>query len=66
MRSKLKWSKEVLNFLNQEEDMLRSLASTESTRRWVDIAQKINELFPQRQRTSKQCREKYINHIQYD
>ncbi len=45
--------------------MLRKLANLESKRKWVEVANKINSLYPEKQRTSKQCREKYINHVQY-
>lgn len=56
MKSKLKWSQQVSFRLIQEENLLKNLASNESNRKWVDIANQINELFPQKQRTSKQCR----------
>jgi L-rhamnose mutarotase len=45
--------------------MLRKLANLESKRKWVEVANKINSLYPDKQRTSKQCREKFINHVQY-
>jgi hypothetical protein len=45
--------------------MLRKLAGIQSKRKWVEIAKQINAFFPEKQRTSKQCREKYINHVQY-
>lgn len=44
---------------------MKNLANLVNPRKWVTIAEQMNALYPQRQRTSKQCREKFINHVQY-
>jgi len=44
---------------------LRDLGSAELKNKWTIIAKAINEKCPKLNRTPKQCREKYNNHLAF-
>ena len=63
--SRLQWTFQVLFSLTQEEKLLRNLREDENLSSWKEIAKVINKNFPNKSRTGKQCRERYINYVRF-
>ena len=66
MASKLNWTIEVNLFVTKEEKMLKELKRQDDSNDWSNIADKLNALFLGKNKTGKQCRERFINHVQYE
>ena len=62
------WSEQVPSYSIQEQNMLRQLKENQNLLKitnWQIIAEAINQKFG-KQKTSKQCRLRYINHSRFD
>ena len=46
--------------------MLKELKKYDESNDWSSIADRLNAHFPHKNKTGKQCRERYINHVQYE
>ena len=66
MTSKLNWTIEVNLFVTKEEKMLKEFKRQDDSNDWSSIADKLNVLFLGKSKTGKQCRERFINHVQYE
>ena len=61
MNRSSKWNEEVSYKLTQEITLLKDLKEVQKIKTWKGISFELNKNFPDKYRTPKQCREKYIN-----
>ena len=49
----------------QEEEFVKQLRERENIQSWKEIAEKLNQYFPDMCMSGKQCRERYINYVRF-
>ena len=53
-------------WIDEEDNLLKNIVKACGTKHWTDIANAFNQSFPDKLRTRKQCRDRWLNYLNPD